>query len=71
MGLSIWQVALVIVLFLLLFGRGRIPQLMGDLAEGIKSFRGSLGDEEARIEQPRPTASDEHSVSSGPDVTRG
>jgi len=39
MGLSFWQIALVAVLFLLLFGRGKIPQLMGDIAEGIKSFR--------------------------------
>lgn len=39
MGLSFWQIALVVILFLLLFGRGKIPQLMTDLAEGIKSFK--------------------------------
>lgn len=39
MGLSFWQIALVVVLFLLLFGRGKIPQLMTDLAQGIKSFK--------------------------------
>lgn len=39
MGLSFWQIALVVLLFLLLFGRGRIPQLMTDLAQGIKSFK--------------------------------
>lgn len=44
MGLSFWQIALVAVLFLLLFGRGKIPQLMGDLAEGIKSFRKGVSD---------------------------
>jgi sec-independent protein translocase protein TatA len=45
MGLSVWQIAVVVILFLLLFGRGRIPQLMGDLAEGIKGFRKGLSDE--------------------------
>lgn len=44
MGLSFWQVALVAVLFLLLFGRGKIPQLMGDLAEGTKNFRKGVSD---------------------------
>ena len=45
MGPSVWQIAVVVILFLLLFGRGRIPQLMGDLAEGIKGFRKGLSDE--------------------------
>lgn len=39
MGLSFWHILVVVVLFLLLFGRGKIPQLMGDVAEGIRSFR--------------------------------
>jgi sec-independent protein translocase protein TatA len=46
MALSFWQIALVVVLFLLLFGRGKIPQLMGDLAEGIKSFKLGMRDDE-------------------------
>ncbi len=62
MGLSFWQIALVVILFLLLFGRGKIPQLMGDLAQGIKSFKQGVreiesGDAPAPIdtaaEQPR------------------
>ena len=55
MGLSVWQILLVVVLFLLLFGRGKIPQLMGDLAEGIKSFRSGLGKGEA---EARPEVSE-------------
>ena len=47
MSLGFWQIALIVLLFLLLFGRGRIPQLMGDLAEGIKSFRSGFGDDDA------------------------
>lgn len=39
MGFSFWHIALVAILVLLLFGRGRIPQMMGDLAAGIKSFK--------------------------------
>ncbi|BBA35553.1 Sec-independent protein translocase protein TatA [Methylocaldum marinum] len=46
MGLSIWQLMLVAVLFLLMFGRGKIPALMSDLAAGIKNFKSGLRDDE-------------------------
>lgn len=39
MGISMPHILVVIVLFILLFGRGKIPQLMSDLAEGIKNFK--------------------------------
>jgi len=39
MGLSIWQIAIVVILVVLLFGRGKISSLMGDVAKGIKSFK--------------------------------
>ena len=36
---SIWQLIIVLVIVLLLFGRGKIPQLMGDMAKGVKAFK--------------------------------
>ncbi|MGI9440005.1 MAG: twin-arginine translocase TatA/TatE family subunit [Parvibaculales bacterium] len=42
MGLSWIQILIVIVLLVLLFGRGRISSLMGDIASGITSFRKGL-----------------------------
>ena len=39
MGISFWQIAIVVVLVILLFGRGKISSLMGDVAKGIKSFK--------------------------------
>ena len=39
---SIWHWLIVLVVVLLLFGRGKIPELMGDMAKGIKSFRKGL-----------------------------
>lgn len=47
MALSFWQILLVVVLFLLLFGRGKIPQLMSDVATGIKSFKKGMQEDEA------------------------
>lgn len=52
MSLGPWQIILVVVLIVLLFGRGKISELMGDVAKGIKSFRRGLKeDEEANAER--------------------
>ena len=42
MGISWVQILVVVVLVILLFGRGRISSLMGDIASGITSFRKGL-----------------------------
>lgn len=47
MSVSVWQIALVLVLVVLLFGRGKISELMGDVAKGIKSFKKGMADDEA------------------------
>ncbi len=49
MGPSWWQIAIVILLFVLLFGRGKISDLMGDVAKGIKSFKSGLEDEDKEV----------------------
>ena len=48
---SIWQLLIVLVIVLLLFGRGKIPQLMGDMAKGIKSFKRGMTYEEKQEEK--------------------
>ena len=48
---SIWQLLIVLAIVLLLFGRGKIPQLMGDMAKGIKSFKRGMTDEEKKDDE--------------------
>ncbi len=43
---SFWQIAIVLVLVVLLFGRGKITGLMGDVAQGIKSFKKGMKEDE-------------------------
>ena len=50
MSLGIWQILLLVVLVLLLFGAGRLPRIMGDVAKGIKSFKKGLDEEVETIE---------------------
>ena len=44
MSIGFWQIAIVVVLVVLLFGRGKISSLMSDVAKGIKSFKKGLSD---------------------------
>ena len=45
MSIGFWQIAIVVILVVLLFGRGKISSLMGDVAKGIKSFKKGMSDD--------------------------
>jgi sec-independent protein translocase protein TatA len=47
MGISIWQILLIVLVVVLLFGAGKLPRLMGDFAKGIKSFKTGMREGEA------------------------
>ncbi|MDX2289827.1 MAG: twin-arginine translocase TatA/TatE family subunit [Hyphomicrobiaceae bacterium] len=43
---SIWHWLILLVIVLIFFGRGKIPELMGDVAKGIRSFKKGMADDE-------------------------
>jgi sec-independent protein translocase protein TatA len=47
MGISVWQIAIVGLLLVVLFGRGKISALMGDMAKGIKSFKKGMAEDDS------------------------
>jgi sec-independent protein translocase protein TatA len=55
-SLSIWHWILVLVVVLLLFGRGKISELMGDMAQGIKAFKKGMSEDETAKADPKPDA---------------
>ena len=68
MSIGFWQIAIVVVLVVLLFGRGKISSLMGDVAKGIKSFKKGMKDpvqdqpdSTSSQDQPDSTSSEDHS----------
>ena len=63
MGISFWQIAIVVVLIVLLFGRGKISDLMGDVAKGITSFKKGLKEDDKTLEAPAPTSTPEADAS--------
>jgi sec-independent protein translocase protein TatA len=51
-GLSIWHWVIVVLVVLLLFGRGKISEMMGDMAKGIKAFKKGMSDEDTATNEP-------------------
>jgi len=65
MSIGFWQIAIVVVLVVLLFGRGKISSLMGDVAKGIKSFKKGMKDPSQ--DQPAESSSQDQPESSSQD----
>lgn len=58
MNIGIWQVVLVLLIVLILFGAGKLPKVMGDVAKGVKSFKAGLKDDDEVAEdaEKKPAA---------------
>ena len=54
MGLSLPHLIVLALVVLILFGRGRISEMMGDFGKGIKSFKAGMADETDRPATPPP-----------------
>lgn len=66
MSLGIWQILIIAVVVLLLFGRGRIADVMGDFGKGIKSFKQGLAEDD----KPEPPKQIEHDRAAGKAAAR-
>jgi sec-independent protein translocase protein TatA len=67
-SLSIWHWLVVIVVVLLLFGRGKISDLMGDVAGGIKAFKKGMAEDDTAKTEPAkndPAKSIDHQAAAG------
>ena len=66
MSIGIWQIAIVVILVVLLFGRGKISSLMGDVAKGLKSFKKGMASDVTDDTEPK-NISDENKDSENKD----
>ncbi|MFL6809289.1 twin-arginine translocase TatA/TatE family subunit [Bradyrhizobium sp. McL0615] len=71
-SLSIWHWIVVIAVVLLLFGRGKISDLMGDVAQGIKAFKkGMQDDDKTAADKPaEPVKTIDHNAAPAPTAAR-
>jgi len=59
MGIGIWQVVLILVVVLIIFGAGKLPRVMGDVAKGVRNFKSGLKEgEDESADKPQVTKSD-------------
>ena len=58
MSIGIWQIAIVVILVVLLFGRGKISSLIGDVAKGIKSCKKEMASDAADESEPKNISDD-------------
>ena len=58
MSIGFWQIAIVVILIVLLFGRGKISDLMGDVAKGIKSFKKGMASDVTDESEPKNISDD-------------
>ena len=62
MSIGFWQIAIVVVLVVLLFGRGKISSLMGDVAKGIKSFKKGMSDNPDQVNNNKSSSEENSST---------
>lgn len=55
MSIGFWQVILILVIVLIIFGAGKLPKVMGDLAKGVKSFKSGMKDDDEPASEPAKT----------------
>ena len=70
-GLSLWHWIVVGAIVLVLFGgKGKISDLMGDVAQGIKAFKKGMQDDEKTAEKTEPVKTIDHNTSGTPTAAR-
>ena len=72
MSVGIWQVVLILAIVLIIFGAGKLPRVMGDIAKGVRSFKSGLNEDqpiavkpvsELPVDGERVVKKDEHASS--------
>ena len=52
MGISLWHILVVLLVVLVVFGAGKLPNVMGDLGKGIRSFKSGLNGDDKNADKP-------------------
>ncbi len=57
MSIGPWQIILILVIVLIIFGAGKLPRVAGDLAKGIKNFKKGMNEDEVKEEANKEISS--------------
>ncbi|KZC98840.1 twin-arginine translocase TatA/TatE family subunit [Oceanibaculum pacificum] len=66
MSIGFWQVILILVIVLIIFGAGKLPKVMGDVAKGVKSFKSGMKDEDDAPADANKTINQSNATNAAP-----
>ena len=70
MSIGIWQVVLILLIVLILFGAGKLPKVMGDVAKGVKNFKSGMKEDDEDDKRAISEAADEQAGVAEPALKR-
>lgn len=62
MSIGVWQVILILLIVLIIFGAGKLPKVMGDVAKGVKNFKKGMREEDEETPETTPRQIDSEPV---------
>ncbi len=71
MSIGIWQVVLILLIVLIVFGAGKLPKVMGDVAAGVKNFRKGMREDEDGEEGSPSSSTTSKSIGQDADADAG
>ena len=66
MSIGIWQVVLILVIVLIIFGAGKLPKVMGDVAAGVKNFKAGLKEDPDAEEESKEAITSQKTATEAP-----
>ncbi len=69
-GFSLWHWLIVGIIILLLFGKGRFSDMMGDVAKGLKSFKKGMSEDDDKPAEPPRRIEGERTIDTTPERSR-
>ena len=70
MSIGVWQVVLILLIVLIIFGAGKLPAVMGDLAKGVKNFKAGIKDQDEAAGAAPGTVTTDPSQTAEPVVSK-
>lgn len=70
MSIGIWQVVLILLIVLIIFGAGKLPKVMGDVAKGVKNFKSGLKEDDETVADQATARRIDETADKGDDASK-
>lgn len=70
MSIGVWQVILILLIVLIIFGAGKLPKVMGDVAKGVKNFKEGMRDDSSTQDDAEPKQISQNTIETGETIKK-